>query len=758
MAGAPSAVAEEPERHLPEIAAVDSGHEALVNTLGLRAAKQKFVGRYVTVADGKRRMQTREANQMFAEFGLFRDVGARFKLLGADGKWVRIRWNENAQKFQAGTWGNNWNKAWSFKLVRPKTRTMPQKVKSELIKLEINKKLPVCVLAFSAKGFRRGFLKLSGHGVMVLDEDITCGANTSTLFMTDSLPRKTPPRTVTQGVEIDPITYIRYVAPDNPALSLTVVERRAMRNEVIDYFDKLINYNRDLQGRIDDEIGGVSDLLLTTSFEIPGEEAEDVNLIDFFVEQATTWTAFLGPEAAIISAAVKSIYDTVMLGITIANNQSLEGPRIVESITNEVLVKSEEIRTHYGDAFLKAGENLERLRDSILEGCTNPTTCVSDRKLAAWWDADPTAGVTDEVRSLAMEQTVASHEKIVWKRLLPIRGLLYQPGAWFSMRGNQYWDCSPGYPYETGYNNEDIVTQYAIWAVDAPDDETWGPPIVTTHLYRPYHNWYTCWTGESVSRSYISAWTVGLANDDEAAVTPLSGLHRLFSPWDPNEPVTSGFGLPPQEIACEWLRKDARGYTGRHGFYFNPCHAAFYDVDGDVVSPYELEDPHYDDALPWAATYWRPLEAELAAGRSVADPDVVSPMTPHLTFASCDAWDDDEIVSTAGGGNVKVAFTNLHDGDIDVYWIEVDGSTSHAFTLPRQDQLQRPFAGDSATGQFILEYSDLVNTTAGTAFLVRANGTCLGTWTTVAAPAGAAVDYQVAEIHGDDGILLAPTP
>ncbi|MDH3500315.1 MAG: hypothetical protein OEM97_09355, partial [Acidimicrobiia bacterium] len=378
--------------------------------------------------------------------------------------------------------------------------------------------------------------------------------------------------------------------------------------------------------------------------------------------------------------------------------------------------------------------------------------------------ADPTAGVTDGIRSLALEQTVASHEALIWKRLLPIRGLLYQPDAWFKMVGQAGpSNCNPGYPYNTGYNNEDILNRYAIWAEGAPEGETWGSPIVTTHLYSPYYNWYASGLFclyKDVFRPFISAWTLGLANDDAAAVTPATGLDRLFDPWDPNEPVTSGFGLSPQEVACEWIEADARGYMGRHEFYFNPCHAAFYDVADQAVSPYQAEDSHYLSALPWAAAYWRPSAAQLADGRSVTDPHVVSPSVPQLTFDSCDAFTAGNVRSIPGGADVKVYFTNLYDGDIDVYWIEKDGSTIFGFTLDRQDQLSRPLTGDPANGQFKLDYSDLVNTTAGTSFLVRdaADDRCLGSWTAEELPNKPAVGYAVAEVHGDNGILLAPAP
>ena len=58
-------------------------------------------------------------------------------------------------------------------------------------------------------------------------------------------------------------------------------------------------------------------------------------------------------------------------------------------------------------------------------------------------------------------------------------------------------------------------------------------------------------------------------------------------------------------------------------------------------------------------------------------------------------------------------------------------------------------------GEFKVNYSSLLNTTAGTSFLVRKNGTneCIGTWTARRLPAGAPVDYSVAEVHGGDGIL-----
>jgi hypothetical protein len=502
--------------------------------------------------------------------------------------------------------------------------------------------------------------------------------------------------------------------------------------------------------------------LLATSYTIPGEAKKEINLAEFFTNRASYVLDLLGPYGQLASGVVKSTYDTVELGIALAHNQNLEGPRVVESVTNEVLGSAVEIVTAYDNAFLHFALNLEEMRDSLKEGCSDPATCVSDRKLYAWKQADPTKNIAEQVTALSRAHQAAAHEMAIWRKLLPIRGLLHAPRTprdlinYPSQAGED--NCGPGYPYNQPYNNEDVLNWYAKY-VQNEVDPTWGVPVLTAGLFWPYYNWYKpFWCGgRKVYRPYRLSWVFGLANDDPKAVTPLSSsqLERLFGPWDPAEPVTSGFGLSRSEVACGWLKNPARpSGLGSNGYFYSPCHSSFYNVAGAVVSPYEGEpNTHYADALRDSVSYWTPAAAELATGRHITDPDVVSPLVPDLTFGSCAAFDSGATKSVAGGAAVKVYFTNLHDGAIDVYRIRADGLQGRLlFTLPRQNQLARPLYRQR---EFKLNYSSLLNTTAGTAFLVRKSGTneCIGTWTARRLPAGAPVDYSVAEVHGGDGIL-----
>jgi hypothetical protein len=176
-------------------------------------------------------------------------------------------------------------------------------------------------------------------------------------------------------------------------------------------------------------------------------------------------------------------------------------------------------------------------------------------------------------------------------------------------------------------------------------------------------------------------------------------------------------------------------------------------VGGALVSPYEWESA-YGAAAPWAVAYWTAAPDQIKAGRRITDPDVLSPLVPGLEFGSCAAFRSGTTKSVSGGAAVKVYFTNLHDGDIDVYRIRGDRSTAFLFTVPRQGQLVRPLPNTSK-GPLSLSYSNLVDTTAGTSFLVRRHGdnACIGTWTARKLPVGAPVDYSLAEVHGSDGIL-----
>lgn len=757
VAAFPAGVAaEESVRTMGTVEATATGPGALVNTLGLRSTRRMLAGKYVTIARGQRRLQARVANQLFAEFGVFRDQLGRFKLLGADGRWVKLLWKSERNRHEVGTWANRWTGAWSFKLTRP--ATIDATVKSELTAAEIDSRQVVCVLAYAPTGAPRGVLAVSDSGVMTLRRTARCGDSTTALFITDSMRKGMDLGALVRGVRIDPITYVRFVPPDRPANSLTNDERRLMLNEVNEYFDMLLDYNGFLQNDVRSAVQTTVYGLLATSYTIPGEAKKDINLAEFFVEQASTVLSLLGPEAMIAGAALKATYNTVELGIALAHNANLEGPRVVESVTNEVLGSAGEIVNAYDSAFLHFAQNLEGLRGSIKEGCSDPATCVSDRKLYAWKQAYPMKNIAEQVTALSRAREAAAHELAIWQKLLPIRGLIHAPRGPRDLidypHQGSYWNCSPGYPYNQPYKNEDVLNWYAKY-VASEVDPTWGVPVLTAGLYYPYYNWYKCSSG-TVHRPFRISWVFGLANDDPNAVTPLSPsqLKRLFDPWDADQPITSGFGLSRSEVACRWLRNPARpSQIGSAGYHYNPCRSAFYNVAGAAASPHEGEPlTRYFAALPYSVSYWTPVAAEIAAGRPIHDPDVVSPSVPDLTFGSCAAFGSGATRSVAGGVATKVYFTNLHDGAIDVYRIRLDGSTAFLFTLSRQNHLARPLAGQ---GQFKLTYSRLVNTTAGTSFLVCKTGTteCIGTWTAQRLPAGAAVDHAVAEVHGSDGIF-----
>ena len=516
----------------------------------------------------------------------------------------------------------------------------------------------------------------------------------------------------------------------------------------------LRSFNDGVKSDVADDLSKVTLLLLTESYVIE-DEAEEVDILDFIIDQTATLLSFAPKYGDIASAALQVIYDSVKLGVAIAHNENLEGPRLVEGVSNEVLTTAAQIHTEYDNTFSKIGESIDAMKQLMLADCPDRNHCVSDRKLAAWWDADPNSDLP-AAHELARQQTVATHEMVIWKRLLPIRGLLYQPAAWFNMPGKAGGgNCSPGYPLNSPFSNEHILIKYQDWADSLTSEEILGKPLVVSHVYNAYSNWYKpSWcAGKKVHRAYMSAWTLGLANNDASAVTPIAETWRLFDDWDPENPITSGFGLSKQEVACQWLDNPARGYMGRAGHYFNPCHFAFNDAEGGLVDPYWAEpNTRYKAASASAYTLWIPNGAELAAGRLVTDPDVVSPLVPKLVFNSCSA----DVNSVDGGRQATVRFTNLYDGEVSIHWINQDGSLSDtpAATLPRQDQLSRPLVGDSAFWQLQLAYSAPIQTTVGRAFYVKnAAGECLGQWTVAEPPANPAVPYAVAEIHGDDGIL-----
>lgn len=762
-----------PDRQMYEVAAGETGFNALVNTLGLRSTKPEFAGEYVTIASDRRKLKAGVANQHYTELGVFRDGNNRFKLLGVDGRWVKLRWNDAGDKRIAGTWSKKWDKAWSFKVVRPNRSAIPAGVESKLLGLDIDPRHPICVRAYNPNGKYRGLLGLTKAGTMVLKPDALCGKSTAALFITDTVPssvgRKKVPAHVADGLEVDKFTYTKYVAPDLPALTLNETRRELMRQDIEDYFNTLRAFNDGVRSDVADVNTNVTFALLTESYEIPGEKAEDVNLLDFFVDQTSTLLGFIPVVGDVASAALSIIYDSVTLGIAMVHNQNLEGPRVVEGVTNDVLRTRNKIARRYKKTFSDIGQNIDAMKVALLAGCPSRRECTTDRTLAAWWDADPNADLPAN-HELARQHTVAAHELVIWQRLLPIRGMLYEPPGWLAKLGE--WKkaakCTPPYPYNGGYHNEHILGRYEIMAAP-PNEEVWGKPLVSVHMARPYGHYYRPWSFCSwIWIPFQAGYTVGLADNDQDAVTPAPDLARLFDPWDPEQPVTSGFGIPIQEVACEWLINPARGYAGNDqpavADYYHPCHLATYGASGEVVNPYEGEPgTKYGEAISWAAAYWLPTNTELEAGRPIADPDVCAPTLPHMEFNSCKAYKAGEVQSVVGGEKIKVHFTNLYDGAVDIYWIKPNGklSANPAVHLERQDHMARPFSGDAYWNPLSqdLEYSAAIYTTVGRSFLAKNEaGECLGAFTAVAMPEDAAVDYQIAEIHGDKGILLKPTP
>ena len=544
------------------------GPGALVNTLGLRATTLDLAGRYVTVAAGRQRLQARTANQLFTEFGVFRDAGGRFRLLGADGGWVKLSWSPERKRYEVGTWASRWAAAWSFRLQRP--AAFGDGVLHDLADMQIDSRQVVCVQAYAPLGASRGLLGVSESGVMLLRKAARCGDATSSLFITDSLRKGVDPGALTTGVRIDPITYVRFVPPDRPALTLSVDDRRLMRNEVIAYFDMLADYNDWLRNDILWAVDTTANALLGTTYTIPGDKAKDVNLAEFFVDQASYALNIIPVYGAAASGALKATYDTVELGVALAHNRNLEGPRVVESITNRVLNRSTEIHNEYDAAYSHFGQNLEDLRDSILEGCTDPDTCTSDRKLSAWMQADPMKNVTSDVQRLTRDNEVARHELAIWRKLLPIRGALFADENLTVMPDRAAdTNCNPGYPLNSAYRNEEIVFAYDFLTDLRPP---WA--LVVTGVYYPYYNNYKCFWGTTVHRAYFEGWDLGLVNDN-GTVTPLGDANnnRLFNPWDPARPKAAegtGFGLSRVDVALRVAQQQGARVHGQQRLLLQP--------------------------------------------------------------------------------------------------------------------------------------------------------------------------------------------
>ena len=465
------------------------------------------------------------------------------------------------------------------------------------------------------------------------------------------------------------------------------------------------------------------------------------------------------PVVGSAAAAVVDQYSMYIdIGITLYQNSELEGPWVIDKVTNFQVAQYADLVAKLRAEKTRTTRNLQMLNLMLTEGCPDATHCVSDRRLAQWLQD----GLAFPVgTALYEDRKVLAWRKTFYERLLPVRGRLVA-----------YWTYVPASDsFNRAFSREESLGDTSYYGFgDVKDDKPWEDVLLFSSVWKPWANekWYT-WGARWSDRPVAQAWVIGLAGTETEPDTVLVGptyqhiTRALFDPINPEEPLEGGLGLSYKEVACEWLRGyQPSGYWFESKWY-HPCHFSFYDPAAATATltnnatRWLVDDPNAPatySANANAIAWFAPNRTEVADGRSVQDPDMLSWQIPHLEYGSCadTPWDR----STATGAPASVYFANLTDVAVRVRRINPDGTRT---VIPDPDGTPElevwTTLGHPAAGSGAIPYgatTDAMFQTdshVGAVYLVQRADTnaCIGIYT-VGEPPPDAVPYQVAEIHG----------
>lgn len=770
----------------------------LVRTVGFRSASAAHLGEFAAIGnfnenidpgvddawDGAGTVTVRDnVNAVSAEFGLFVEDGRRFRLLGANGLWVRFGGNP----LTARAAGSEWDSGWTFRVRRPRVWELPEATLTELRRNHVSPRSAVCVEVFDTGGAARGWMTWGagvqdpdrGPGFQVYPVGVAggkCGADTSTLFLTEVLPKGTPVRDLTSPAadfEIDPVNRARFVSQDmrgprdgagdfrsvadDAALTAALTQIHGYFNDTLFGIDYL---NEELSDEVHSFIADQAfNTLAGLNVEIvlPSDgDGLSVDPVGVAVAVLAGAANLLPAGGGFFSTVISASYTVATVGPTLF--QDAEDPTPIEvdlSALRETLNTRQEIAAKYDEYFAAIDKNINSLYDSLRLDCTDAAHCRDDRRIAAWIDLYPSLPAFSATeRDRAFETLLLGYEREIYRAFIAARGVLrpvHQEQA----------ACADGDGNDAPAGNSEFLGYFRGYAQHAVEGV--ATDLVATTVWRPFHDECVCdidygtpevpvWTYYYCDVSVFTTWSLGWKN---AGSTPPSEaaaviLQDLFTPVNARYPDEGGLGLSRREVACQWITHDpADGY--------DPCEFPFYDLASATPGQAGfIANPEDMTGMPWIEALWVADQIELDDGDTLADdrpgtdPDVFSSYVPRLEYGSCDAVPLPR--SAAGGKSAWVYVANLTDAAIDVYLRLASGGEE----LVAEAEAIPPQAAFPPVGQLYADAVLLPGARVGDVYrVVRAGtGECLGTWTVLPRPAGAVVPYSVAEVHGQNGILL----
>ena len=652
----------------PAEAAFAEPWEELIRTFSFRSAAASHVGQYASIGNwkpatddavghwGSNKVRVglkgdHSRNKLSLEYGLFKVDPSEFKLLGANGRWVKGKAYEgdaiDGKRLVASA--KKWDKGWSFELERPNPAILSWQVVAELRSNGIATDAPVCLIARNAGGKAAGLLRMdAATGYVYADKGGKCGADTTSLFLSDAAQAGSDIQKVTKAVTVDPISRVRFTAPDYPDRSLTRSDYTDVKTDMLEYFDDFETFLNELRNEVNGQLTNATFGALPTSFVVPGEEPEPLDWGDFIVGAVESAIDFI-PGSEGVSFLIDAAYSLVKIGIANAANADLQAPRVVEETTNLIITQRGQLYRAYRREFNDAERQREALEASILAGCATWNTCTDDRMFVAWNDPGHLEPIWPTEDAAQRERLLLGYVYEIYRAFFESRGVVW----------HVHHETAGSPP-----TNPQFLAYYGRQAdLQTTEGDFGRVPRRLAVTHSPFDD--------------MGAWELGWANNDQVATPVDDGIvERLFARINRGSPDKGGLGLSRQEVACEWI---SRSYGA-----WPPCHIPFYDAATDaVINPYDIH------GMPLTAVMWVPTELEIRKGRDLHDPDITSAMIGRPEYGRCGA----ELTSVGDGELVDLYVANLSVADIEIRYVKPSGAEKAVATASRDQALVDGLAG-----------------------------------------------------------------
>ena len=511
----------------PEPRAAGEPWATLVRTVGFRSASAAHLGEYAAIGNfnenidpgvddawgGASAVTVRDnVNAVSAEFGLFVEDGRRFRLLGANGLWVKF----SGSPLTAKAGGSDWDSGWTFRVRRPRVWELPEATLVELRRNHVSSRSAVCVEVFDPAGNSRGWMAWGssvpdpdrGPGYLVYPVVVTagqCGSDTSTLFVTDVLPKGTPVRSLTlppAGYEIDPVNRARFVPQDMRGPRDGAGDFRAVADDaalataltqIHDYFNDTLYGIDFLNEELSDEVHSfIADQAFNTmaglnvEIVLPTEgDGLSVDPVGIAVEVLSGAAKLLPVGGGFFSTVISASYTVATVGPTLF--QDAEDPTPIEvdlSALRETLNTRQEIAAKYDDYFAAIDKNINSLYDSIRLDCTDAVHCRDDRRIAAWIDLYPSLPAFSATeRDRAFETLLLGYRQEIYRAFIGARGVLRSVAR-------EQAECAHEMDADVPAANAEFLGYFRENAQHAAGGV--ATDLVATTVWRPFHETCVC--------------------------------------------------------------------------------------------------------------------------------------------------------------------------------------------------------------------------------------------------------------------------